>query len=92
LRSPLSGTVEYSVHAGTPSVTLDIHGFPPKTGIGLDWINDTARGYMIGVFTTDASGSYTGAARMFRLGEVRAVAIKFERADGTGMPGAGNPC
>lgn len=92
LRSPVSGTAKYSVHAGTPSIILDIHGLPPKTGVGLDWINNAARGYMIGAFTTDASGSYVGAARMFRLGEVRAVAIRFERSDGTGLPGAGKPC
>jgi len=29
---------------------------------------------------------------MFRLGEVRAIAIKFERKDGTGLPGKGKPC
>jgi hypothetical protein len=92
LHSPLSGTAKPSVHAGTPSIILDIHGFPPKTGVGLDWINNANRGYMIGAFTTDTSGSYIGAARMFRLGEVRAVAIKFEGADGAGLPGAGKPC
>ena len=92
LHSPLSGTAKYSVHAGTPSIILDIHGFPPRTGVGLDWVNNAARGYMIGAFTTDTSGSYIGAARMFRLGEVRAVAIKFERADGAGLPGVGKPC
>ena len=92
LRSPRSGTAKYSVHRGRASLTLDIHGFPPRTGIGLDWINNAARGYMIGAFSTDASGSYVGAAPMFRLGEVRAIAIKFERADGTGLPGAGRPC
>jgi hypothetical protein len=47
---------------------------------------------MVGAFTTDASGSYVGAARMFRLGEMRAIAIKFERKDGTGLPGKGTPC
>ena len=63
LRSPLSGIAKYSVSAGTPSILLDIHGFPPKTGVGLDWINSAARGYMVGAFTSDASGSYIGAAR-----------------------------
>ena len=92
LRPPLSGTAKYAVHAGIPSFALDIHGFPPKTGIGLDWINNLVRGYMVGAFTTHASGSYIGAARMFRLGEVRAITIKFERKDGTGLPGKGKPC
>src|SRR5580692_4327906 len=45
---PLSGTAKYAVHAGIPSFALDIHGFPPKTGIGLDWINNLVRGYMVG--------------------------------------------
>jgi hypothetical protein len=36
--------------------------------------------------------SFAGGARMFRLGEVRAIAIKFERKDGTGLPGKGKPC
>ena len=92
LRSPLSGTARYSIHAGRASFTLDIRGFPPKTGAGLDWINNPVRGYLVGAFTTDASGSYIGAARTFRPGEVRATAIKFERPDGTGLPGIGKPC
>ena len=71
---------------------LDIHGLPPETGVGLDWINNTVRGYMVGAFTTSASGGYAGAARMFRLGEVRAIAIKFERSTGAGLPGIGRPC
>ena len=92
LHSPLSGTARYSVHGGRVSFTLDIRGFPPKTGAGLDWINNPVRGYLVGAFTTDASGSYIGAARTFRPGEVRATAIKFERPDGTGLPGIGKPC
>lgn len=92
LRSPLSGTARYSVQAGRASFVLDIRGFRPKTGIGLDWINSPVRGYMVGAFTTDAAGGYTGTARMFRAGEVRAIAIKFERPDGTGLPGIGTPC
>ncbi len=92
LRRPLSGTAEYSVHAGIPHLALDLHGLPPNTGVGLDWVNNAARGYMVGTFTTDPSGTYIGAARMFRLGEVRAVAIRFQREDGTGLAGVGKPC
>jgi hypothetical protein len=58
LRSPLSGTARYSFHAGRASFTLDIHGFPAKTGVGLDWINNPVRGDLVGTFSTDASGSY----------------------------------
>jgi hypothetical protein len=92
LRSPLSGTARYSVHSGRVSFTLDVHGLPAKTGVGLDWINNPARGYLVGAFTTGASGSYAGVANTFRAGEVRAIAIKFQRADGTGLPGIGKPC
>ena len=92
LRSPLSGTARYSVHGGRVNFTLDIRGLPSKTGVGLDWINNPARGYLVGAFTTGASGSYAGVADMFRAGEVRAIAIKFQRADGTGLPGIGKPC
>jgi hypothetical protein len=92
LRSPLSGTARYSFHAGRASFTLDIHGFPAKTGVGLDWINNPVRGDLVGTFSTDASGSYVGAAQTFRPGEVRAVAVKFERSDGSGLPGIGKPC
>ena len=92
LRSPLSGTARYSVRGSRASFVLDIHGFQPKTGIGLDWINNPVRGYLVGAFTTDAAGSYVGAAQMFRPGEVRAIAIKFERPGGTGLPGIGTPC
>jgi hypothetical protein len=83
---------------GIPSVgsqasfVLDIHGFQPKTGVGLDWINNPVRGYMVGAFTTDAAGSYVGTAQMFRAGEARATAIKFERPGGAGLPGIGTPC
>ena len=92
LRSPLSGTARYSVHAGRVSFAVDIRGLPAQTGVGLDWINNPARGYLVGAVTTGASGSYDGVARMFRAGEVRAVAIRFLRSDGTGLAGVGNPC
>jgi hypothetical protein len=92
LRAPLSGTARYSVHAGRASFTLDIHGFPPKTGVGLDWINNAVRGYLVGAFTTNAAGGYIGTAQTFRPGEVRAAAIRFERSDGTGLPGIGKAC
>ena len=92
LHSPLSGTARYSVHGSRVSFTLDVRGLPSKTGVGLDWINDQARGYLVGAFTTGASGSYDGVADMFRAGEVRGIAIKFQRFDGTGLPGIGKPC
>lgn len=92
LRSPLSGTARYSVRGDRVSFTLDIRGLPSKTGVGLDWINNPARGYLVGAFTTGASGGYAGVADMFRAGEVRAIAIKFQRADGTSLPGVGKPC
>jgi hypothetical protein len=92
LHSPLSGTARYSVHRSRASFTLDIRDLPSKTGVGLDWINNPARGYLVGAFTTGASGSYDGVADMFRAGEVRGVAIRFQRSDGTGLPGIGKPC
>ena len=92
LRAPLSGTARYSVHAGRVSVALDIHGLPSKPGVGLDWINNPVRGYLVGAFTTGAAGSYDGLAQMFRAGEVPAIAIKFQRSDGTSLPGIGKPC
>ena len=92
LRSPLSGTAQYSVDGGKVSFTLDMRGLPPKTSVGLDWINNPVRGYLVGAFTTGASGSFDGVAQMFRVGEVRAIAIKFQRPDGAGLPGIGKPC
>jgi hypothetical protein len=92
LHSPLSGTARYSVYGGRVAFTLDIRGLPSKTSVGLDWINNPARGYLVGAFTTGASGSYDGMADIFRAGEVRAIAIKFQRSDGTGLPGIGRPC
>ena len=92
LRSPLSGTARYSVSAGRANLTLDIRGLPFKTSVGLDWINNPVRGSLVGAFTTGASGTYDGVADMFRAGEVRAIAIKFQRSDGTGLPGIGKPC
>jgi len=92
LRSPLSGTARYSVQAGRASFSLDIQGLPPKTDVGLDWVNNPVRGYLVGAFTTDAAGSYVGTAQTFRPGEVRGIAIKFQRSDGTGLPGIGKPC
>jgi hypothetical protein len=92
LRSPLSGTARYSVHAGRVRIILDVRGFPPKTGVGLDWINNQVRGYLVAAFTTDAAGSYAGTALTFRPGEVRGIAIKFERSDGADLPGIGKPC
>jgi len=74
------------------SFTLDIRGLPSKTAVGLDWVNNPARGYLVGAFTTGTSGSYAGMADIFRAGEVRAIAIKFQRSDGTGLPGIGKPC
>lgn len=92
LRSPLSGTARYSVRAHRARIILDASGFPSKTSIGLNWINNRVRGYLVAAFTTDAAGSYAGTTLTFRPGEVRAIAIKFERSDGTGLPGIGKPC
>src|SRR5215469_14292956 len=44
MRPPLSGTARYFVRAGRASFIIDIHGLPPKTSIGLDWINNAVRG------------------------------------------------
>jgi hypothetical protein len=79
-------------HAGRARIILDVRGFPPKTGVGLDWINNQVRGYLVAAFTTDAAGSYAGTALTFRPGEVRGIAIKFERSDGADLPGIGKPC
>ena len=92
LRPPLSGTARYSLQAGRGSFAIDIHGLPATTGVGLDWINNPGRGYLVGAFTTDAAGSYVGTVQMFRPGEVRGIALRFQRSDGTGLPGIGKPC
>ncbi len=60
--------------------------------MGLDWINNPVRGYLVGAFTTNPTGSYVGIARAFRPGEVRAIAIRFERSNGSGLRGIGRPC
>jgi hypothetical protein len=91
MRSRLSGTVRYSVHGGRASFIIDIHGLPPKTSIGLDWINNAVRGYLVGAFTTSAAGSYMGTAETFRPGGVRAVAISLNAPMGSVCQGSGNP-
>ena len=80
--APLSGHVLYDGTAGqlVPSVlTVAIGGLPPNSSVYIDWLNDHIRGYIIGSFSTDSTGTpIPSSVRIGRLAEVQGVEMVLE--------------
>lgn len=80
--APLTGTIRYRAEHGVATFELHVRGLPSRSLIGLDWINDSVRGYTVAAFTTDGTGkSEAGSLRMFRPGEVKAIDLHVATTD-----------
>jgi Neocarzinostatin family len=90
---PLKGTVRYLVTSDRASLGVDLRGLPPRSLIGVDWANNTVRGYLVGTLASDARGaSRAGSAKLYRTGEVRAYKLVLTWPDDNHAVGTLWPC
>ena len=92
--SGFTGSVVYATSGGTATMTVDVAGLPPRASIGVNWLNDPARGYNIAALGTDASGqAQESTLRLFRPGESRGYRLQLAAADTAGtVLGWLDPC
>jgi hypothetical protein len=73
---PLTGRIAYEVSKGNATLVLAVAGLPRDATVGVDWLNDTVRGYTIASFATDREGgTVQGSLRLFRPGEKKAIGL-----------------
>jgi Neocarzinostatin family len=73
---PLHGTIEYRASRGNVTMEVQVKGLPSKSLVLIDWANNTVRGYEVGSFATDTSGtSIPSSLNLFRPGETRGYKI-----------------
>jgi len=76
-QAPVQGEIYYVVSAGTASLHLDLAGLPANAQLGIDWINNSVRGYNVAIFDSDGQGrAASGTERIFRP-LARSVAAVF---------------
>jgi hypothetical protein len=75
-QQPLIGDIEYTGVSGEVVMHLDVRGLPSKAPVYVNWLNNTVRGYVIGVFSTDNGGSAVPTSlHLYRQGEQRGYEI-----------------
>ena len=75
-QQPLTGDIEYNGMSGNVVMHLDVRGLPSQVPVYLNWLNNTVRGYVIGVFSTDDGGSAVPTSlHLYRPGEQRGYEI-----------------
>lgn len=75
-QSPLDGTIEYRASNGIVTMDVAVEGLPPSALVGIDWANNTVRGYTVGSIATDENGaSIPSSLKLFRPGETRGYKI-----------------
>jgi hypothetical protein len=90
---PLKGTVNYEVLSGQASFGVAVRGLPHHALVGIDWANNTVRGYLVGNFRTDRHGtSMADTARIYRTGETRGYKLVLTSPTNTRAIGTLWPC
>ena len=51
---PLKGAISYQVKSGRATLGVGLEGLPRRTLVGIDWANNTVRGYLVGDLRTDS--------------------------------------
>lgn len=91
--SPLKGTISYEVSSGHASLAVAVKGLPRRTLVGIDWANNTVRGYQVGTLRSDSRGrSIANTAKLFRSGETRGYKLVLTWPDNTRVVGTLWPC
>jgi hypothetical protein len=73
---PFGGTITYRVSSGRATIGVALHRLPKRALIGIEWSNNTVRGYLVGTVRTDSRGdSIPGSEKLFRTGESRGYRI-----------------
>jgi len=79
---PERGRISYRVASDDATVGVSLAGLPASTTVSVDWLNDLVRGYTIGTFTTDTTGSSVpGTMHLFRPGETHGYEILLTSSD-----------
>ena len=69
---PLKGTILYLVRSGRATLHVAVRGLPRRALIGVNWANNTVRGYLVGTLRTDGRGvSIASSSKLYRTGETR---------------------
>ena len=72
----LSGRITYEVIDGEATLLLNVRGLPHDETIGVDWLNNNVRGYLVATFATDGrGGAIQESLRIFRPGEVKGLGL-----------------
>ena len=71
-----AGTIEYRVSSGRATIRVALRRLPKTALVGIEWSNNTVRGYLVGTVRTDGRGnSIPGSEKLFRTGESRGYRI-----------------
>jgi hypothetical protein len=90
---PLSGGISYLVRSGRASLNVAVRGLPRRALIGVDWANNTVRGYLVGTLRTDARGvSISSSGKLYRTGETRGYRLVLTWPSNTHAIGNLWPC
>jgi len=75
-QQPFGGTIEYRVSSGRATIRVALRRLPKTALVGIEWSNNTVRGYLVGTVRTDGRGnSIPGSEKLFRTGESRGYRI-----------------
>jgi hypothetical protein len=90
---PLNGQIEYRVSSGRASMRIAVGGLPSNAYVGIDWVNNTVRGYLVGSVRTDNRGdSEPNTVNLLRPGETRGYKIILTSPDNIHVVGNLWPC
>jgi hypothetical protein len=80
-----TGRARYVVADGHITLVLALSGLPAQTELGIDWVNNPVRAYLVGTVETDQHGqTIAGSVDLFRGGEVRGTSLLLTtHQDGT---------
>jgi len=90
---PLRGAIQYQVKSGHATIDVAVRGLPRRALVGIDWANNTVRGYLVGDFHTDSRGvSKLDTAKLYRTGETRGYKLVLTWPNNTRVVGTLWPC
>ncbi len=92
-QGPFGGIIDYRVNSGRATIRVALRRLPKAALVGIEWSNNTVRGYLIGTVRTDRRGnSIPGSERLFRTGESRGYRIVLTWPDDNEALGNLWPC
>jgi hypothetical protein len=90
---PFRGTIDYRVSSDRATIHVDVRRLPKNALVGIEWSNNTVRGYLVGTVRTDGRGdSIARSAKLFRAGETRGYRVVLTWPDDNHALGNLWPC